>query len=60
MKETWARDDDWTVDIQWNEYGIVEKMSHLPQLVVPPPDPLTYGYAVMALKAHGYGKVETT
>ena len=55
--ELWERDDGWTVEVRWNEDGVVEKVSHLPQLVVPPPDPLTYGYVVMALKAHGYGLI---
>jgi len=56
MIEKWERDDSWTVEVVVDDDGAV-KVSHLPQLVVPPPNPLTYGYVVMALKAHGYGLV---
>lgn len=56
--ELWERDDDdWMVWVTRRDNGTVG-ISHLPRLVVPPPDPLTYGYAVMALKAHGYGRTD--
>ena len=58
MTELWERDDDdWIVWVVQHDDGTVA-VSHLPQLVVPPPVPLTYGYVVMALEAHGYGRVD--
>ena len=55
MMEMWRRDDGWTVEVTVDDWRV--KVSHLPQLVVPPPNPLTYGYVVMALEAHGYEKI---
>ena len=57
MIETWRRDDGWEVELVLAEDGSLISTNHLPIIVTPPPNPLTYEYMVLALSPYGYVKI---
>lgn len=54
--ETYRRDDGWEVAVT-HDGEVVTEVSHLPMLVLAPPDPLTIEYVRQAFAAHGYTRI---